>query len=71
MALSTQPIQWTRSDLVRPREANWLFEAMRGRWPLMVCYIGSRTVYVPRDHFYIGGPAGPSDCIWFVPGTFT
>lgn len=38
-------------------------------WPLYVRYEGEKPVFVPRDQFYFRDPAGPSACLWIVPGT--
>lgn len=38
-------------------------------WPLYVRYAGEKAVFVPRDRFYFQDPAGPSACLWIVPGT--
>lgn len=38
-------------------------------WPLFVRYESAKAVFVPRDRFYFRDPAGPSACLWIVPGT--
>jgi hypothetical protein len=38
-------------------------------WPLYVRYEADRAVYVPRDRYYFNTPAGPSACLWIVPGS--
>lgn len=38
-------------------------------WPLLVRYEAGKTTFVPRDQFYFRDPAGPSACLWIVPGT--
>lgn len=38
-------------------------------WPLYVRYAGEKAVFVPRDRFYFQDPAGPSACLWIVPGS--
>lgn len=38
-------------------------------WPLFVRYAGEKATFVPRDRFYFQDPAGPSACLWIVPGS--
>lgn len=38
-------------------------------WPLFVRYEGEKAVFVPRDQYYFRDPAGPSACLWIVPGS--
>lgn len=38
-------------------------------WPLYVRYEAGKPVFVPRDQFYFRDPAGPSACLWIVPGS--
>ena len=38
-------------------------------WPLYVRYEGEKATFVPRDRFYFRAPAGPSACLWIVPGS--
>lgn len=38
-------------------------------WPLFVRYNGEDVTFVPRGLFYFSDPAGPSACLWIVPGS--
>lgn len=38
-------------------------------WPLYVRYEAEKTTFVPRDQFWFRDPAGPSACLWIVPGS--
>jgi hypothetical protein len=38
-------------------------------WPLFVRYAGEKAVFVPRDRYFFQDPAGPSACLWIVPGS--
>jgi hypothetical protein len=38
-------------------------------WPLFVRYAGEKATFVPRDRYYFADPAGPSACLWIVPGS--
>lgn len=38
-------------------------------WPLYVRYEAGAVKFVPRDQFYFRDPAGPSACLWMVPGS--